>query len=531
MRDDRNMDALDVVVAELFGDAVDPREVRDVIAKANDASEMHVSKPLGTPDNPTKEQRRKYKRQAQIGLVSNVVGLTAGVAAAYGASRNPALRNKVIPAYYKGGPLTAKVAPYLKTDAGRARLYRVGAGGALAVQGGNTAGDIIANRVLDRESKKKVEKALGDVLLARRQGRITTEQAIDLSAEIVQKAVTPDSKAIHDAVDAIAPALPSKKVQMGLKAVNTIQQGAQAAQPAVQQGRRSGKKMLSFARKAMPQSITGTNAEPALSAVRKKGRVARYVANIAEETSRASSAAAAAEGARAAQQTISAAENSGKRLILLGAGGLTGATTLPVVASQGFKRYREKKNRQPLAKLLVPRAPKMKLAPALDKAGEKVFGPTHLTVKAKETVKKDDSPSVTWSGDISKRDDDKHQVFGFALVTHVDGEPVIDRQGDYTPLEEIEKSAYTYVIESRKGGDMHRRDGENPLHTSDLIESFVITPEKLSTMGLAEDALPHGWWVGFKVNDEQQWDDVKTGKRTSFSIHGRGVRKNLMMGV
>lgn len=107
----------------------------------------------------------------------------------------------------------------------------------------------------------------------------------------------------------------------------------------------------------------------------------------------------------------------------------------------------------------------------------------------------------------------------------MNGEEVVDRQGDYIPLTEVEKSAYNYVIHSRKGGDMHKRDGEVPLHTSDLIESFVVTPEKLEKLGLDENAIPHGWWVGFKVNDDQQWEDVKKGERAHFSIHGKGKRK------
>ena len=110
------------------------------------------------------------------------------------------------------------------------------------------------------------------------------------------------------------------------------------------------------------------------------------------------------------------------------------------------------------------------------------------------------------------------------LFRSLNGEAVIDRQGDYIPLDEIEKSAYTYVLNSRKGGDMHSRDGEQPLHTSDMIESFVITPEKLEKMGLDSNALPHGWWVGFKVNDDAQWERVKKSERTGFSIHGSGKR-------
>lgn len=156
----------------------------------------------------------------------------------------------------------------------------------------------------------------------------------------------------------------------------------------------------------------------------------------------------------------------------------------------------------------------------------KVKKSEHLAVY--EAIIKDINPrledDLTWTGEFSKVDSEKRQVFGWCSLTKVNGEDVVDRQGDYIPLDEIEKSAYNYVIHSRKGGDMHKRDGDQPLHTSDLIESFVVTPEKLEQLGLDKDAVPHGWWVGFKVNDDAQWESVKKGDRSFFSIHGRGRR-------
>jgi len=140
-------------------------------------------------------------------------------------------------------------------------------------------------------------------------------------------------------------------------------------------------------------------------------------------------------------------------------------------------------------------------------------------------VTKSDSSDVVWETEISKVDVDKHQVFGWATVTHVDGKEVVDLQDDYIPMEEIEKAAYSYVVGSRKGGDMHARDGDGPKHTADLIESVIFSPEKVEKMGLDPAAFPKmGWWLGMKVNDEEQWELVKKGERTGFSIHGRGTR-------
>lgn len=129
--------------------------------------------------------------------------------------------------------------------------------------------------------------------------------------------------------------------------------------------------------------------------------------------------------------------------------------------------------------------------------------------------------------EISKIDTDKRQVFGWASIVERDGEPVVDLQGDYISPEEIEKAAYSYVQKSRKGGDMHQRDGEGPRHVSDMIESFLVTPEKIEKLGLPADSLPTGWWVGFQVHDDDTWNLVKSGKRKMFSIHGKGRREAL----
>ena len=133
------------------------------------------------------------------------------------------------------------------------------------------------------------------------------------------------------------------------------------------------------------------------------------------------------------------------------------------------------------------------------------------------------STEVTWEGEFAKVDADKQQVFGWASVIEVNGEPVVDLQGDRISADEMEKAAYTYVVKSRKGGDMHLRDNWEPIQKSDMIESFIVTDEKREAMGLP-DSVPTGWWVGFQVQDPTLWTDIKEGRRTGFSIHGHGRR-------
>ena len=94
--------------------------------------------------------------------------------------------------------------------------------------------------------------------------------------------------------------------------------------------------------------------------------------------------------------------------------------------------------------------------------------------------------------------------------------------GDTISIEELEKAAYDFVRFSGTGGEMHERIG-----VADLIESIVFTPDKLETLGLAKDALPHSWFVGFKVTDAEVWQKIKNGDYSMFSIGGHAVRSEV----
>lgn len=154
---------------------------------------------------------------------------------------------------------------------------------------------------------------------------------------------------------------------------------------------------------------------------------------------------------------------------------------------------------------------------------------SHAETKARQlapSVKKKAQQTFKVEAKVSKALEDKRQVYGWASITEIDGKPVVDLQGDYVTIEEIEKAAHNYISKSRKGGDMHLRNGDQPHHVADLIESVVITPEKKEALGLPADS-PTGWWVGFQVHDDATWNLVKKGDRPMFSIHGSGRRQEV----
>ncbi len=107
-------------------------------------------------------------------------------------------------------------------------------------------------------------------------------------------------------------------------------------------------------------------------------------------------------------------------------------------------------------------------------------------------------------------------VFGWANIACTkSGETVIDSHGDEIPITDLENAAYEFVLSYRETGDMHRGEANGR-----LVESIVFTQEKCAAMGIPAGVVPQGWWVGFHIDDDEQWAKVKSMERRMFSIEG-----------
>lgn len=140
---------------------------------------------------------------------------------------------------------------------------------------------------------------------------------------------------------------------------------------------------------------------------------------------------------------------------------------------------------------------------------------------------------------ISKLDDDKCQVFGWANVSvskstaaGVGGDQFFDLQADSIAPNDLEAAAYDFVLDFRETDEQHTGVAKGL-----LIESMVFTPEKLEKLvtdpvtgevdreGLAvlQKHLPPRWWVGFKL-EKSAYAGVKSGKYKMFSVAGEADR-------
>jgi hypothetical protein len=125
--------------------------------------------------------------------------------------------------------------------------------------------------------------------------------------------------------------------------------------------------------------------------------------------------------------------------------------------------------------------------------------------------------------EVFKFDDSEQIVFGWAnIAIRKNGQQIQDWQDDLVDVADLEKAAYAFNLEYRDTGEMHK--GES---VGKMVESFMVTPEKLEKMGLAPDSLPLGWWVGFKIDSPEIFAKVKSGQYSMFSVQGQAKREEV----
>jgi hypothetical protein len=158
-----------------------------------------------------------------------------------------------------------------------------------------------------------------------------------------------------------------------------------------------------------------------------------------------------------------------------------------------------------------------------------VLGDHEIARGEKAVDKADDERWWHTPFEVQKVDEDQQLVFGWASISTVDGELIVDKQNDVILPEDLEKAAYDYMlycqepddpIDKRSDaglGDMHERKGMGR-----VIESFVFTKQKQDLLGI--DIRMEGWWIGFKVDDLGLWKRIKSGELPEFSIGGKARR-------
>ena len=113
---------------------------------------------------------------------------------------------------------------------------------------------------------------------------------------------------------------------------------------------------------------------------------------------------------------------------------------------------------------------------------------------------------------VVKVDSDLGLVFGFAIVSNVDGQPYFDVQGDHIPEDSMLKAATEFMENSRIAKEMHAGDPKGS-----VVFAFPLTAEIAKSLDITTKQT--GLLIAMRPTAEVL-TKFKEGIYTGFSIGG-----------
>lgn len=117
---------------------------------------------------------------------------------------------------------------------------------------------------------------------------------------------------------------------------------------------------------------------------------------------------------------------------------------------------------------------------------------------------------------IAKISKAKQIVYGIVLSPDE-----FDDEDDIISADEIEKTAHSFLVNSRVIGGMH----EQPMDAA-LVESYCAPVDfELTDTPYGPQKVKQGTWIiGVRINDKDEWQKVVDGEYQGFSVGGFGLR-------
>jgi len=132
---------------------------------------------------------------------------------------------------------------------------------------------------------------------------------------------------------------------------------------------------------------------------------------------------------------------------------------------------------------------------------------------------------IIFKGELSSVDKQHKTAYGWAYVCKKGSAVVEDHSGDTWDITEVEKTAHEFVLDCRVGGESHVVKGG-----AELVESLVFSEAVQKALGIdikKDNESVEGWFVGFRINDDELLQKVQSGELAMFSIGGVGIREDI----
>lgn len=127
------------------------------------------------------------------------------------------------------------------------------------------------------------------------------------------------------------------------------------------------------------------------------------------------------------------------------------------------------------------------------------------------------------SAQVAKVDDELGLVFGFAIVSKINGEEYYDVQGDHIPEGAMLEAATDFMMNSRVAKDMHLEDGELP---GSIVFAFPLTEDISKALEIQTNKT--GLLIAMKPESSEILQKFKDGSYTGFSIGGKRIQDEEM---
>ena len=138
------------------------------------------------------------------------------------------------------------------------------------------------------------------------------------------------------------------------------------------------------------------------------------------------------------------------------------------------------------------------------------------SIAQKETKKAEAEDAInTVSCEVVKMDASRRLVFGFAVVSKIDGEDYYDRHGDHIPEDEVLNASLAFAKSAAPANVNHRGPdvGSHPF-------VFPLTTEIAKSLGIETSRT--GLLIGQQV-DPETFAKFESGELRAFSIEGVAV--------
>jgi hypothetical protein len=125
------------------------------------------------------------------------------------------------------------------------------------------------------------------------------------------------------------------------------------------------------------------------------------------------------------------------------------------------------------------------------------------------------------TGRVVKAADDLQVLYGWGNITRsASGEVTTDAHNEQISTAVLERAVVRWLAKGAGvSGEDHSGDADGV-----VVEAMVWTAEKKKVLGLADDALPEGLWLGVHIPDRRAYER-RRDQKAAFSIQGRGTRR------